>query len=91
MNLQKFCRLLCKEAEKSIFQMAARKECSHSVNLVNENGKAITMLILILPSSYDYPIYEALKPIVEKGSPGVLVAPNPNIPREPWDLPQIQN
>lgn len=81
-NLKKLRKILIRETEKAITEMIELKTCSHSINVIN-GGRALTVLLLITPSRLDYPVYEALKPIIEAdGKVGTLVEPNPRVPRE---------
>ncbi len=82
MYREKLAKLLIREASTGIRRMIAHDECSHSFNMIDGSGKAITVLIVAAPSRLDYPIYEALKPIIEAdGKVGTLVEPNPDVPR----------
>lgn len=83
MDKKRLSNLLIREAGIGIRRMIEHGECSHSFNMLNADGRTVTVLIVAAPSRLDYAIYEALKPIIESdGKVGVLVKPNPDIPRD---------
>lgn len=83
MDIDRLAKLLIREASVGIRRMIEHSECSHSFNMLKPSGEAITVLIVAAPSRLDYPIYEALKPIIEAdGKVGTLVEPNPDVPRK---------
>lgn len=82
MDNEKLANLLIEEAAVGIRRMVEHSECSHSFNMIS-GGRTITVLIVAAPSRLDYPIYAALKPIIEAdGKVGTLVEPNPDVPRD---------
>ncbi len=83
MDKKKLAKLLIREAGIGIRRMVEHSECSHSFTMIDGSGRTITLLLVAAPSRLDYPIYEALKPIIEAdGKVGTLVEPNPNVPRD---------
>ncbi len=82
MDKHALAKLLIREAGVGIRRMIEHDECSHSFNMIDGSGRTITLLIVAAPSRLDYPIYEALKPIIEAdGKVGTLVEPNPDVLR----------